>query len=166
MILILYLRRKYFENKLKNIFEKKSIRESASRKLYLKLWFHLCKKWCYDFFFFFLGINLRRRAFKKARRYLIQKPSGDILRTFYIWAVFLKNSTIILPNFLVWKYCGKAQFLLSFGWFQQWFQTSAVQKLCLSKNFTHKEIRWKYSILRSGFLQKTPSRNLLPSVKN
>ena len=54
------------------------------------------------------------------------------------------QNTVISPNFLVWKFCGKAQFLNSFGRFAQNYGG-----LCLSTKFSHQEIRWNHDILRS-----------------
>ena len=45
-------------------------------------------------------------------------------------------NTVILPSFMVWKFCGKSLFPHSF-------------KLCLSKKFPEQEIRWNYGILHS-----------------
>ena len=33
------------------------------------------------------------------------------------WYIITVKNTLISPNFLVWKFCGKAQFLHSFGRF-------------------------------------------------
>ena len=42
----------------------------------------------------------------------------------------MKN-TVISPNFLMWKFCGKAQFPHS----------ETMRKLCLSTKFPHQEVR-------------------------
>ena len=51
-----------------------------------------------------------------------------------IWMCHTAKNTVILPNFLVWKICAKAQFPHSFGRFAR---------------ITHQEISWNYGILRS-----------------
>ena len=49
--------------------------------------------------------------------------------------------TVVSSNFLVWKFCGKAQFPYSFGRFAQNYAET-----CLSTKFPHQEIRWNYGI--------------------
>ena len=56
---------------------------------------------------------------------------NDTLRKVSITA----KNTVISPNLLVWKFCGKVQFPL--------------RKLCLSTKFSHQKIRWNYGIFRS-----------------
>ena len=48
----------------------------------------------------------------------------------------VKNSAIS-PNFLVGKFCGKAQFRIVSG-----TSPETMRKLCLSTKFLHQEIRW------------------------
>ena len=62
-----------------------------------------------------------------------------------IMTTYWKKS-IISPNFMVWKFCGKAQFLLSFGNLSE-----AMQKLCLSTKFPHQKIIGHYNIFCSNF---------------
>ena len=52
-----------------------------------------------------------------------------------------KNSAIS-PNSLVCKFCGKAQFPLSF-----YDSPETMKKLRLSTKFQHQEVRWDYGIL-------------------
>ena len=57
------------------------------------------------------------------------------------------KNTVILPDFLVWKFCRKAQ-----------FPQPIRPKLCgncLSAKFPHEEIRWNYGIFRSVRVKKT-----------
>ena len=54
------------------------------------------------------------------------------------------NNTVISRNFLIWKFCRKAQFPYSFGRFAQ-----NMRKMCLSTKFSNQEIRRNYGILRS-----------------
>ena len=51
-------------------------------------------------------------------------------------SITVKN-TAISPDFLVWKFFGKAQFLHSSG-----ESPETMRKLCLSAKFPHQEIRW------------------------
>ena len=54
------------------------------------------------------------------------------------------ENTVVSPNFLVWKFCGKAQFLHNFGRFtQNYAETVPFHKI------PHHEIRWNYGIFRS-----------------
>ena len=48
------------------------------------------------------------------------------------------RSTIFSPNFLGWKFCGKAQFRQS------------LRNLYISTKLPHEEISWSYGIFRSG----------------
>ena len=54
------------------------------------------------------------------------------------------NNTVISRNFLIWKFCRKAQFPYSFGRFAR-----NMRKMCLSTKFSNQEIRRNYGILRS-----------------
>ena len=45
-----------------------------------------------------------------------------------------KKITVISPNFLIWKFCGKSQFPYS-------FRPKTMRKLCLSKKFAHEALR-------------------------
>ena len=47
-------------------------------------------------------------------------------------------NTVISPNYMVFKFCGKAQ-----------FPSETTRKLSLSTKFSHREIRWNSGILRS-----------------
>ena len=49
------------------------------------------------------------------------------------------KNTVISPNFLVWKFCGKVQFLQSF----------VLCGNCLFTKFPQQETRWNYCIFRS-----------------
>ena len=51
------------------------------------------------------------------------------------------KNTVIPPSFLVWKFCGKVQFLHC--------KAQLMRKLCLSTKFPHQEIRWNYGIFHS-----------------
>ena len=98
-------------------------------------------------FFVFLNVNIKFRSL------LFLKCQCSIYYVFLVietccqaWFFFadqrksvgdtVKN-TIISPNFLVWKFCGKAQFPHSFG---------RMRKLCFSTKFPYHEIRWNYDI--------------------
>ena len=65
---------------------------------------------------------------------------NDTLRKISVTA----KNTVISPNLLVWKFCGKVQFPLSFRRFAR-----NSEELCLSTKFSHQEIRWNYGIFRS-----------------
>ena len=74
------------------------------------------------------------------------------VKSLYLLAIFSKNlsqvfdrvvntpvtvkNTVILPNFVVWKFCEKAQFPPSLGRYGK-----TMRKLCLSIKFPHQEIR-------------------------
>ena len=49
---------------------------------------------------------------------------------------FTAKNTVISPDFLVWKFCGKAQF-------------PHMRKLCLSAKYPHHEISWNYDVFCS-----------------
>ena len=63
---------------------------------------------------------------------------------------------MISPNFLVWKFCEKAQFPHSFGRARK-----IMRKLCLSTKFPHQEIRWNHGILRSAKHKRSWSNNFI-----
>ena len=50
------------------------------------------------------------------------------------------------PTFLVWKFCGKAQFPQSF-----WQLPEALRKLCVFTKLPQLEIRWNIGSLRSDY---------------
>ena len=64
---------------------------------------------------------------------------------------FTAKNTVISLNFLVWKFCGKAQFphifrgfarnYHSFRRFARNYAPETMKKLCLSTKFPHQEIR-------------------------
>ena len=52
----------------------------------------------------------------------------------------------VTDHFLVWKFCGKTQFLV-------WGESpETIRNLCLCTKFPHQEIRWNYDILRIGLV--------------
>ena len=51
--------------------------------------------------------------------------------------LIIAKNTIISPNFLVWKFCGMAQF------------PHNMPKLCISLKFPAQKIRWNYGIFHS-----------------
>ena len=59
------------------------------------------------------------------------------------YTITTKNS-VISSNFLVLRFCGKAQFPHSFP--------ETMRKLCLSTKFPHQKIRWNYGIFRSALM--------------
>ena len=63
---------------------------------------------------------------------------------------FTAKNAVLSPNFLVWKFCGKAQFRIVSG-----ESPKTMRKLCLSIKFPHQEIRWKYGIFAVFWLQNT-----------
>ena len=68
----------------------------------------------------------------------------QILTGLMLKPVSAKN-TVISRNFLVWKFCGKAQFPHSFKRLaRNYVETVPFHKI------SHQEITWNYSILRSG----------------
>ena len=78
-------------------------------------------------------------------RWIICKSAKLTMSKFFT----MKNSTtknnVILPNYLVWDFCGKAQFLHSFGWFVQNYA-----ELWLPTKFPHQKIRWNCGIFPSA----------------
>ena len=56
----------------------------------------------------------------------------------------IAKNTVISPNFMVWKFCAKAQFPHSLG-----ESPETMRKLCLSTKFPHQEIKWNYDIFLS-----------------
>ena len=75
---------------------------------------------------------------------------------FHVGQWFTTKNTVISPNFLVWKFCGKAQFPNSFGQIaQNYAETVPFHKIS-------KQIRRNYGILRKDeylnytFLYKQP----------
>ena len=54
------------------------------------------------------------------------------------------QNTVVLPNFLAWKFCGNAQFMQSLG-----DSPKTLRKLCVFAKFPYQKIRWNYAILRS-----------------
>ena len=63
---------------------------------------------------------------------------------------YTTENTVISADFLVWKFCGKAQFTGD--------PTEPMRKLCLSTKFPHQEIRSNYGILRSVVTPMTVGR--------
>ena len=57
------------------------------------------------------------------------------------------KNTVISPDFLVWKFCGKVQFPYCFGRFARNYKT--IRKRCLSAKYPHQKIRWNCGIFRS-----------------
>ena len=73
-----------------------------------------------------LGARANRKTyFSQGLPFKGHFKGGDTLNT-----ITAKN-IVISPYFLVWKFCGKAQFRHSFR----------MRKLCLSTKFPHQEIR-------------------------
>ena len=61
-------------------------------------------------------------------------PNHEWVNQFYIIKYTLKN-TVISPNFLAWKFCGKAQFLHSFGRFaRKYAETVPFHKISMRGN--------------------------------
>ena len=58
------------------------------------------------------------------------------------------KNTVISPNFLVWKFCGKEQFPHSFGQFARNYT-----ELFLSTKFPHQQIKWNYGIFCSVLIK-------------
>ena len=58
------------------------------------------------------------------------------------------QNTVILHNFLLWKFCGNAQL-----WKDTGKTPGTLRKLCVSTKFPHHEIRWNYGILRSVLIR-------------
>ena len=56
------------------------------------------------------------------------------------------KNTVISPNFLVWKFCGKVQFLNHFGRFSRNYAETVP-----SHKIPHQEIRWNYAFFASCF---------------
>ena len=65
-----------------------------------------------------------------------------------VTATCTAKNTVIIPNFLVWEFCEKAQFTNSFGRIAQNYA-----EIVSFHKFPHQEIRWNYDILcRVDFL--------------
>ena len=62
---------------------------------------------------------------------------------------YIKQNTKILPNFLVYKFCGNA---VSVEFWPICESPETLRKLCASIKLTHQEIRWNFGILRSDWL--------------
>ena len=75
-----------------------------------------------------VGLYLRRRPF------LIRFQASSFSNT--------AKNTVISPNFLVWKFCGKVRIVLG-------DLPETMKKLCLSSKFPHQTIRWNYGIFCS-----------------
>ena len=65
-----------------------------------------------------------------------------ILNSIFNYLTNTAEGTAISSNFLVWKFCEKAQFLHR-------ATPETMRKLCLSIKIPHQEIRCNYDILRS-----------------
>ena len=76
-------------------------------------------------------------------------------RFWFILVICTDKYITIPPNFLLWRFCGKAQFLHSFVLFAQ-----TMRKLCLSSIFQHQEISWNYGIFCSVFQWRKVNRIL------
>ena len=74
------------------------------------------------------GATLARYRFK-GLPYGIHSPS-EVFRPEITSIISTATNTVITPNFLVWKFCGKAQFPHCFGRFARNYR-----KLCLSTKF-------------------------------
>ena len=77
-----------------------------------------------------------RLNFKRCISYVISGSKATLLDQ----AISAKN-TVISPNLLLWKFCGKAQLPQSLGKLP-----GTMQKLRLSTKFPHEEIRWLFLI--------------------
>ena len=66
--------------------------------------------------------------------FTLLKTFGVTFSIFHYAACTVKNS-VILPHFLVWKFCGKAQFPHSFGRFaQNYGETVPFHKISTPEN--------------------------------
>ena len=59
------------------------------------------------------------------------------------------SNTLISHDFLVWTFCGNAQFLQSLADLPE-----TLVKLCYSAKFPHQENMWNYGILRNEGISK------------
>ena len=70
------------------------------------------------------------RSIKNSHLYI------TIYREIFIKVFNTSKNTVILPNFLVWKFCGKGQFLHSFGRFaQNYAKTVSFHKMSTPGNY-------------------------------
>ena len=76
------------------------------------------------------------------------KSSYSLNKTVILLKVnwYTTKNTVISPNFLMWKFCEKTQFLHSFAWITRTMWNVSFHK------FPHQIIRWNYGILRSDTL--------------
>ena len=90
-----------------------------------------------------LWIELHPQCRKANIRFKIQSDLFYCnLEKYIVRGMITAKNTVISPNFLVSKFCGKAQFPHSFP--------ETVRKLSLSTKFSHQDIRWNYGIFHSG----------------
>ena len=92
--------------------------------------------------------NIIKKVYQKIKK-LWQKPSlnktKSICKEFVsskelaLLAIPITKNTAISSNFLVWKFCGKAQFPHCFG-----KSSETMRKLCLSTKCPNQEIRRNY----------------------
>ena len=79
-----------------------------------------------------------------------------IIQIFIYTAVYTTKNTVILPNFVVWKFCGKAQFPHSFGRIVR----NYAETVPFQKKFPHHEIWQNYKIFQC-YLQHISVHNSL-----
>ena len=77
-----------------------------------------------------------------------------------VFAIFTMKNTVISPDFLVWKFCGKAQFPHSFGklrCFWQWlFHLNKVRRNCCERTcFSVKNLKCFVADCKKGDQSKT-----------
>ena len=71
---------------------------------------------------------------------LEQEPKGQQRKLFFghiaiIFINFTAKNTLISPDFLVWKFCGKTQFPHSFGWIEvRYAETAPFRKITTPGN--------------------------------
>ena len=91
---------------------------------------------------------------KYARMWVFSNPYFPLYEE--LWVTDTAKNTLISPNFLVWKFCGKAQFPHSFGRYSFHIVSGespkTMWKLFLSSKFPHQEITRNYGIFRGDVL--------------
>ena len=97
------------------------------------------------------SVELSSAILQNTFQYFRRTPLS--ISTVHFSVIFTMKNTVIPPSFLVWKFCGEAQFPDSFGRNSQFNKSDSpktMRKLCLFTNLSHQEIRWNYGIFRNA----------------
>ena len=97
--------------------------------------------------------------YRHSRSDLICEKEKNLFRTLswqrwllLSWSLISMENTLILPNFLVWKFCRKAQHQHSFGWIaQNYAETVPFRKIPIPGNQMKLRCYLKYNICGKFF---------------